>query len=327
MPPSSHSKASALAALLVPLALLCGCSSVSEGPARPSMLPFTPDFRLSDEGVQRGVQATQAQCAQVRYAVWAPSAMQGNVCLRYWKAGFAAQGPTPRVLVFFHGDVWTGTATSPDYLKLTDATLQEQAEQWARQIGMPYLFIGRPGTHGSSGEHMQRRRRGESLQISAALDALKARYGIQEWVVAGQSGGGHVTAALLGDRSDIVCAVPASAVSSPKVRWWLRGWTVDSTGHADSYEPLDTLAKAGKHPALRVFVVGSPGDTNTPWTMQLLLADRARAVGLPVEVLSGEGAGPSKHGMSQSARRVAGWCGKGLSTDEIRQRGGAELKG
>lgn len=291
------------------------------------MLPFTPDFRLSDEGVQRGVQATQAQCAQVRYAVWAPSAMQGNVCLRYWKAGFAAQGPTPRVLVFFHGDVWTGTATSPDYLKLTDATLQEQAEQWARQIGMPYLFIGRPGTHGSSGEHMQRRRRGESLQISAALDALKARYGIQEWVVAGQSGGGHVTAALLGDRSDIVCAVPASAVSSPKVRWWLRGWTVDSTGHADSYEPLDTLAKAGKHPALRVFVVGSPGDTNTPWTMQLLLADRARAVGLPVEVLSGEGAGPSKHGMSQSARRVAGWCGKGLSTDEIRQRGGAELKG
>lgn len=310
--------------------LLAGCSSPPPAPPSAPGAPlheaFSPEPRFTDAGVRRGVAATRAECAQARDTVWVASATQGDVCLRYWKAGFA-DGPVPRALVFFHGDVWLGTETSPDYLKLTDAALQEQAERWARETGLPYLYVGRPGTHGSSGDHMQRRRRGESVQISLALDQLKERFQVGAWVVAGQSGGGHVTASLLADRSDIVCAVPGSSVSSPKVRWWLRGWKIDSTGHADSHEPLDGLAKEGKHPDLRIFVVGSPGDTNTPWASQLLLADRARALGLPVEVLSGEGAGPSKHGMSTSSRRVAGWCGQGMRTDDILRRAAEGLKG
>lgn len=334
MPRSVHLSRCAAAAFMAALLAACAvtppappAAPLPPGPVRPgSPLPFGGSTPFSDAEVQRGVVATQAQCAQIPQAVWAASPDHGDVCLRYWKAGFQP-GRTPRVLVFFHGDVWLGTATSPDYLKRNSEAMQEQAEKWAKETGLPYIAIGRPGTHGSSGDHMQRRRRGESVQIGRALDALKARYGIQEWVVAGQSGGGHVTASLLADRADIVCAVPGSSVSSPKVRWWLRGWKTDATGHADSHEPLDLLAKEGKHPALRIFVVGSPEDSNTPWTSQLMLANRARALGLPVEVLAGEGSGPSKHGMVQSSHRVAGWCGQGLSTEEIKQRAAAGLKG
>lgn len=229
--PFSSTHRAARCAVALGAALLSGCASVAPPPAAQApagaagKLPpvaFTPAPTFTDEGVQRGVVATRAQCEAARNAVWVASAEHGDVCLRYWQAGFGA-GATPRALVFFHGDVWLGTATSPDYLKLTDAGLQAQAEQWVQQTGLPYLYIGRPGTHGSSGDHMQRRRRGESVQISQALDVLKARFGIREWVVAGQSGGGHVTASLLSDRDDIVCAVPGSSVSSPRVRWWLRG--------------------------------------------------------------------------------------------------------
>jgi dienelactone hydrolase len=55
----------------------------------------------------------------------------------------------------------------------------------------------------------------ESRQINAALDVLKQQWSIKEFVIAGQSGGGHVTASLLTMRNDIVCAVPTSAPSSP----------------------------------------------------------------------------------------------------------------
>ena len=65
---------------------------------------------------------------------------------------------------------------------------------------------------------MQRRRPAESLLLSAALDKIREKLKIKELVVAGQSGGGHVTSSLITHRNDIVCAVPTSAPSSPRVR-------------------------------------------------------------------------------------------------------------
>jgi poly(3-hydroxybutyrate) depolymerase len=61
--------------------------------------------------------------------------------------------------------------------------------------------MSRPGTYGSSGDHSQRRRPAEAKIISAAIDALKKKYQIQELVITGQSGGGHVTASLITNSS------------------------------------------------------------------------------------------------------------------------------
>ncbi|HET6827418.1 MAG TPA: hypothetical protein VFH35_01980, partial [Ramlibacter sp.] len=286
----------------VSLVLACACA-----PVLAQRIEFTPEGDFSEAAVRRGVKATQAQCDAVPNGLWAAD-RDGGECLKYWSAGMEPLAAR-RVVVFLHGDVWVGPGnTSKGYLNATNGTLQRFADEWAKRLEVPFVFIGRPGTHGSSGDHMQRRRPAESRLVSAALDVMKARYGIEEFVIAGQSGGGHVTASLLTLRGDIVCAVPTSAPSSPSVRWKMRGWKRDSTGYEDSYEPAQYLDKARMHTALRVFVVGDPQDTNVVWPSQTILAERLKQVGVPTEVIEAQGTGPELHGLPNSARNVAGWC-------------------
>jgi len=288
---------------------------------------FTPEGDFSESAVRRGVVATREQCAAVDGAVWADAGSHGQACIRYWAAGFPGK-PVARAIVFLHGDVWVGAGkTSAAYLNNSVSRIQRDAESWSRRIAAPYVFVGRPGTHGSSGDHMQRRRVAESRILSTALDRVKEHLAIGEWVVAGQSGGGHVTAALLTQRSDIVCAVPTSAPSSPRVRWSLRGLKRDTTGFADSYEPTEHLGGARMHPRLRVFVLGDPQDRNVVWPSQSILADRLKETGVAVETLAGEGTGPDRHGLSASARIVAGWCHQDLQTPEILRRAAEGLRG
>lgn len=291
-------------------------------------VPFSAEGDFSEAAILKGVHATQAQCAQTPQAVWAAPANGEGECLRYWAAGFDANGPNPRAIVFFHGDVFVGVGkTSPAYLKSTQDSLQTTAQAWAKKLGIPYVAIGRPGTHGSSGDHMQRRRKPESQTISAALDALKVQWGVQEWVVAGQSGGGHVTASLITMRADIVCAVPTSAPSSPSIRWELMGRRKDTTNYIDSYEPWQYVQKDAMHPGIRVFVLGNPQDKNVFWASQTVLADALQKANVPVSVLTGEGSGPDAHGLKNSAHFVAGWCARNMDTDEMVERAAKGLKG
>jgi len=288
---------------------------------------FSAEGDFSEEAIRRGVKATKAQCDRLEDAVWVSTPDHGEECLKYWAAGFPSDA-AGRAVVFFHGDVWLGPGrTTRDYQRTTNLAIQRGAERWASLIEAPYVFFARPGAFGSSGDHMQRRRAGESVLISAALDQIKARLKIREFVIAGQSGGGHVTSALLTRRADIVCAVPTSAPSSPRVRWLHKGLKRDTTGYADSYEPSEHLRKEGVHDKLRVFVLGDPADANVVWPSQTVMADRLNAVGIPVETLAAKGTGPDSHSLSDSARIVAGWCYKGLPTGEILRKAAEGLRG
>jgi pimeloyl-ACP methyl ester carboxylesterase len=314
-----------LARTTLVLAILCTVSLNSQ--ALYGRENFTEAGDFSEAAILNGVRATQSQCTQTANAVWAAPSTTDAECLRYWAAGFDA-APVKRAVVFFHGDIFVGIGkTSSGYLGTSQAAQQAAAQNWAKKLGVPYIAIGRPGTHGSSGDHMQRRRRPESEIISAALDQLKTRLGVEEWVVAGQSGGGHVTASLLTLRNDIVCAVPTSSPSSPRTRWELIGRTRDTTNYADSYEPWEHLAKDRMHPAVRVLVLGDPKDKNVFWASQTVLADALKKINVPVAVLSGEGLGPDSHGLSNSARLVAGWCAKDTPTTEIESLAAKGLKG
>lgn len=300
-------------------------SPITAARARPPRVAFLPQGDFSERAVRRGVTARADDCRAVASAVWVQSP-HGNECIRYWAAGFGA-APARRAVIFFHGDVLANGGAPAEYQAQTPEKLQRDADQWAARLGVPYIFVGRPGTHGSSGEHTQRRRIGESVLMSVAVDAIKASYGIEELVIAGQSGGGHVTASLLAARSDIVCAVPTSSVSSPRLRQTMRNWTVDATGYDDSYEPVEHLVKAKMNKNLRVFVVGDPQDSNVLWAPQTILSRRLSEIGVANEILEGEGTGPARHGMARSARIVAGWCATDLPTAEIVQRAKAGLKG
>ena len=308
--------------------LACGLlfALVPPSQAAQNRIEFAAAGDFSESALRSGVKATKAQCDGTAGAVWATTRNHGQECLRFWAAGFNGNRVS-RALVFFHGDVLAETGVPPAYLKSSIAGIQRNVEETARKLGVPYLFVGRPGTHGSSGEHRQRRRPAESALISAALDQLKARLQVSEWVVAGQSGGGHVTSALLTRRADIVCAVPTSAPSSPRIRWTLRGMKRDSTGFTDSYEPGEHLQGAKLHPKLRVFVLGDPNDSNVPWPSQTIMADNLKQVGAAVDILTGRGAGPRAHGLPNAARQVASWCYHDVPTAEIVRRAAAGLRG
>lgn len=289
-------------------------------------IDFSPQADFSESAIFRGVKSTESQCASIPNTLWANTQDFGQECIRYWAAGLL-RGQTSRVMVFFHGDIWVGAGrTSKSYLNSTPEQMQSQAESVYKQLKIPYVFVGRPGTHGSSGTHMQRRREPESRLISAALDVLKEQWGIQEFVVSGQSGGGHVTASLLTMRSDIVCAVPTSAPSSPQIRWRLYGRTSDTTGYTDSYEPTQNLNSSMMHPKLRVFMVGDPEDANVLWPSQIVLTEKLAEIGVATEVIKAQGSGPQKHGLTKSAHRVASWCYEDLPTETILKKS-ADLKG
>jgi pimeloyl-ACP methyl ester carboxylesterase len=277
--------------------------------------PFT------EHALRNGVRATRAECDQLGNGLWAATGNGDSACLRFWASGFAAKTPARRAVVFFTGDVWSAGRIVPDYAATGEEQLARVAEVWGRPLGLPFVFLARPGTYGSSGDHMERRRPAESKLISSALDALKARLGISEFVIVGYSGGGHVTASVMTLRSDVVCAVPGGSPSSPRMRWEQARLTADSTGYADSYEPTQHLRKEAVHPQLRVFVVGDPRDRNGIWPAQLVMAHKARELGIATEVVEAKGRPPSYHGgQDEITRLVAGWCGQDLPAAEILKR-------
>jgi dienelactone hydrolase len=284
------------------------------------------DEPFTDAAIVRGVKATREQCVALPGGVWAEPPGESGECLRYWHAGLAEDNPQ-RPLFFFAGDLLGATGVFRGYAGTHPAAVQSTVNAAAKRLGVPYIFLARPGTYGSSGEHKQRRRVAEARLVSAAIDEIKQKHGLTEIGLAGVSGGGHVVASLIGYRSDIVCAVPASAVSSPQMRVKLRGWTVDATGYHDSHEPIDHLDKAVMHPALRVIVVGDPADSNVPWPVQTALAERLAAIGRPAQVVEVEGTGSERHVTNESARVLGAMCLKNQSNEEIRQRAGQGLKG
>ena len=305
--------------------------AIASRPTAAGRIEFTASGNFSETAVRRGVRATREQCQPLDDAVWvsAPPDDAGadGECLRYFTARIGTGGAR-RVIVYFAGDVWTADGQlEPGYSALDIPRIRAGVERWAERLDAPYVFFARPGTFGSSGDHMQRRRRAESKLVSAALDALKRKLGIAEFVLVGHSGGGHVVASLLTQRDDIVCAVPASSPSSPSLRWRLQGATHDTTGYVDSYEPVDHLRRGSMHPKLRVLVLGDPNDTNVPWASQQILADRLQDAGIAHAVLNGIGRGPSRHSLADSGRIVAGWCYHDVPTDEIVRRAAKGLGG
>ena len=104
------------------------------------------------------------------------------------------------------------------------------------------------------------------------------------------------------------------------------GRTKDFTG-LDSFEPTEHLSAATGKPGLRVFVLGDPQDSNVPWSSQVVLASKLKEIGVSVEVLEGEGTGPSRHFLSGSSTLIASLCMKGTPQEEILRQARQGLKG
>ena len=251
---------------------------------------------------------------------WDP---EDGTCIRYVHAGLTPVNPT--VFVFFHGDVMQqaedGWARAwPGYETITPQKLRSFAKRESENAGLPYIRVSRPGTYGSSGFHKQRRRAEEGRILNAALDLIKERHRIDAFALVGQSGGGHVVAALLTMRDDIVCAVATSGVLSVTLRRRHYGWATDITGYRDYFDPLENADAIVDDPDRRLFVVGDPRDRNTPFFTQRAYAQAVEAAGHDVALIRAEAGGKAHHSLALTGFKVMRWCVDGLSAEEIQSR-------
>src|SRR5262245_7085308 len=197
--------------------------------ATPTVPPGFATETFSRTELLSGTWITETACAALPTAVWVVVGGQGE-CIRYYHSD--AGGSGREALVYFSADVVTVNGRSevrPNelYLKESPATSQNSSTGWSRNLKMPYLVLGRPGTFGSSGEHAKRRAAREIDVVSAALDAIKAKHGYARLHVIGYAEGGHAAAALLARRTDVGCVVLASALIS------LRDWLTESDRSED----------------------------------------------------------------------------------------------
>jgi dienelactone hydrolase len=224
-PGPPFAKATPALLLLLPLALAAaGCAGRPEAGAQAGPPPAPPGFSadtFTRQGLVGGATATEAGCRALPDGIWVDIGHRRE-CLRYAAGGTGR--PARTAIVHFPGDPagvayrFAGNKVEVDQVsevyEQNPGTRRLSAEVLADATGgaAPVFLMARPGMHGSSGDHARDRHTlDEVLLLDAALDELKRRHGVQDFALAGFSSGGAIVASLLARRSDIRCAVIASA--------------------------------------------------------------------------------------------------------------------
>lgn len=208
----------------------------------------------------------------------------GADCIRYFSAGNLQDAPL--VVVIFRGDRETWIRRDPRTIPANTATAQRrQAARMHARTGLPVVIIARPGTYGSSGNHYRRRQPAEYLALNAAVDGLRERYHIKNFILSGHSGGATAASALLTfGRRDIRCAILTSGawdlLNRAEAQRKLRGEKSDAgkdlTGLRHPYDPLYHIDGIIHDPQRLIMVIGNLQDKTTPFNLQVKFAQALR---------------------------------------------------
>lgn len=244
-----------------------------------------------------------------------PDPVQSNEAGRVWVEvdgkpeslcfyGLAVPGTAPPLL-YLEGDSSQRIAGAwqvfEGYSRLTPHGLQLWAELVALSANRTFLTLARPGVHGSSGDHQQRRRPREVAVVDAALTALMGAFGWTRCDLAGFSGGGHLVAALLTRRSDIGCVVIASGNVSVRQRNRENGREHDITGALDFVDPIALVADVARHPPGALIVLTDPADRIVSAACQTAYVEALRQVGVPVDHRLVTALEPTRHLLKEAA--------------------------
>jgi pimeloyl-ACP methyl ester carboxylesterase len=252
-----------------------------------SALAAEPNFSAAD--VLNGAVAAPSDCGGPG-KVWVEVDGRGD-CLRFY--GTIPDGSSSRPIIFLEGDGVQQNGKSdvgqtlwdvpPYYTQLSPSIMQAEAEQYAAATRRPFINLARPGIYGSSGNHMERRRKREVDLVNAALDRLKERFGWDLISLAGLSGGGHLVGALLARRADVDCAVIASGNVAVRRRLQERGLAADVTGFTDFIDPVDDVGEVARHPPRSVIMLTDPMDVVVTASSQRVYLAALREAGVKVE--------------------------------------------
>jgi len=301
-------------ALPVLAALMLGACATGLPPVQ----QYGADQPFSAAEVVRGSTGNEAQCAKTPDSLWV--AVPGKAdCLRYYPSSDV--GTASKVLVFLDGDKLAGppghVTANPGYEASTPKRLYDDVANWQRRDHVAAIYLARPGTMGSSGNQNDRRQQGETLEINQALDQLKSRYHIAAFGLAGQSGGGGLVAALIAERSDVLCAVSSSGVTAVKARNGMVGGGGGVTGYVSVWDPIDQLPRVHPMPGFRMFVLSDPLDSDVPFASQAAYVEAAKKAGLNIRQISLVASGSKHHGLARQGIEVAAGCLNGTDIDQI----------
>ncbi|WFU84679.1 hypothetical protein QA645_18650 [Bradyrhizobium sp. CIAT3101] len=202
--------------------------------------------------------------------------------------GAAPEGAPADPVIFLRGDAVEKrdddvVVANEWYVAATAYDVQALAEQFSACFHRPYVHLARPGILGSTGHHLDRRRPREVALVDAALTRLKAHFGWRRLNLVGQSGGGHLVAALIACRDDIGCAVITSGNTAVAQRNRENGWAADITGHSDFLDPIDHVAEVARHPPEKIIVLTDPQDRRVSASVQTAYVEALRRAGAAVD--------------------------------------------
>ena len=288
-----------------------------------SLLTSAPVWALdtADVPLLWNTPANSATCLDPDSALWVEFA-SGKACIRYFSASPLERAPV--VIVLFHGDRNTEMRRAPETIAgNTLRAKDQQAERLSRRAGLPVVIVARPGTYGSSGNHGQRRQASEFQALAGALDQLRKRYDIGQFVLLGHSGGATAVAALLTlGRQDVKCAVMTSGAFGLLERARMirqrNGLAArdgrDTNGLRNPYDPLehiDGIARVAERP---MFVIGNPDDQVTPFVLQKAFYQALKDAGLKAHLIEAAAIAPANHQLRNDiGLKTAATCAKALT--------------
>lgn len=293
-----HARAAA-----VLLALAQAACAQRTGPDVPR--PFAAG---NDQVLHWNQPADRAACPDRPGYLWVQPA-EGPACIRYF-ASNDIDGARLAV-VQFSGDRDGVMDQAPTRIPgNTEALRTLDAQRSRDRAGVPWIFVARPGTYGSSGDHRRRRQPVEFHALDAALDALMQRHRLQRIVLVGHSGGATAGAALLTlGRTRVACAVLSSGAYGLLERARLLGRSrdgrTDTTGSTQFYDPLDHVDGIARDPARRIVLIGNRDDRNTPFELQQRFADAVARAGHRVELRTHAAEPPDFHDLKDHAALLA----------------------
>ncbi len=270
-----------------------------------------------------GSLSSAAHCATVPGGLWVEVNGKGD-CLRTYAHGLG-DGDNPTVLVYFSGDVLLKTKAgvrfiSPGYDRRSPDAIQRDMAHWSDQAGKPAIFLARPGMYGSSGDHNQRRELREVMLMERALDAIKQRHRVATFILAGQSGGGHIAASLLNRRRDVSAVALSSALLSVRevTEYWDRRRTVQSGNIHALHDPIDHLGGIRTNPKPLIFVLSDQEDRIVPYASQLTYVRRLQAAGFEPQHVLLSAAGKSRHALARQGQQAAALIARGEPPSAVR---------